>query len=200
MLGWVNLAFTRFYHHLSVRRRPSLPRVGPAILVCNHVSGLDPLLVQSCCSRLIIWMMAKEYYDLKALGWVFRAVGAIPVERNGRDMSATRHALRALEKGQILGIFPEGKIEPSRALLPFQTGVALLAIKANVPVFPAYLDGTQRGKEIALAVSKPNRARIIFGPAIDFDRTSTARPNLEAATQKIQDAINNLAKSMSPAL
>ncbi|HZK82792.1 MAG TPA: lysophospholipid acyltransferase family protein, partial [Humisphaera sp.] len=147
-LGWANLAFTRLYHDLRVCRRPSLPRIGPAILVCNHTSGLDPLLLQSCCKRLVIWMMAKEYYDLKPMGWVFRQVQAIPVERNGRDMGATRSALRALERGQVLGVFPEGKIETTRELLPFQTGIALLAIKANVPVYPAYLDGTQRGKEM----------------------------------------------------
>ena len=190
---WANLAFCRVYHRVKIRRPLAIPPKGPAILVCNHVSGLDPMLIQSCSRRLVIWMMAREYYDIKALGWMYRTVHAIPVERSGRDLAATRAALRALHDGHVLGIFPEGKIETSRALLPFQTGVALMAIKADVPVYPAYLDGTQRGKEMVAAVARPNRATLTFGDAVEFDRSSTARPALDAATEKIQQAVNMLA-------
>ncbi len=140
--------------------------------------------------------MAKEYYDLKRLGWIFRILECIPVERNGRDSGATRAALRALENGQVLGIFPEGKIETTRDLLDFQIGVALLAIKANVPVYPAYLDGTQRGKEMGEAFSRPVRAVVTFGPEVEFDRSGTSRPALEQATEKIRDSIKNLAMSI----
>lgn len=171
---------------------------GPAILVCNHVSALDPLLIQSAIrKRLVIWMMAKEYYDVPVIGSVFRAVRAIPVERSGRDLTATRGALRALENGRILGIFPEGKIETSKELLPFQTGVALMAIKAGVDVYPAYLDGTQRGKEMVAAVISPNKARLTFGPKVEFDRNSTGKQALEEATDKIRLAIEGLRNEQS---
>lgn len=193
LLGWTNLALTRIYHHLSIRRPPCLPRQGGGILVCNHTSGLDPLLIQSCCDRLVIFMMAKEYYELKPLNWVYRAVRAIPVERSGRDLAATRAALRTLEQGRVLGVFPEGKISTTRELLPLQTGVALMAIKAEVPVYPVYLDGTQRGKEMFEAFTQPHRATIAFGPPVEFDRSSTSRAALAQATEKIRDAINILA-------
>ncbi|HZL34315.1 MAG TPA: lysophospholipid acyltransferase family protein [Tepidisphaeraceae bacterium] len=198
LLGWANLAFSRLYHQVHLRRPPCLPPTGPAILVSNHVSGLDPLLIQSCCKRLVIWMMAHEYYDVKALGWVYRTVRAIPVERSGRDLAATRAALRALHDGHILGIFPEGRIAASRELLPFQTGVALMAIKAKVPVYPVYLDGTQRGKEMLQAVLLPNQAAITFGPPVNFDRSSTSRDALDVATEKIRDAIKCLATFKGP--
>lgn len=185
----VNRVFSRVYHQVRVVAPPRLPRSGAAILVSNHVSGLDPLLIQSVCSRLVIWMMAREYYELKSLGWVFRLVRAIPVERSGRDVAATRSALRALHAGRIVGIFPEGRIETDRDLLPFQTGVALLAIKTGVPVFPVYLDGTQRGQEMLPAIVGANRVRIAFGPAVDFDRGSTSKQALEAATEQIKAAV-----------
>ncbi len=54
-------------------------------------------------------MMAKEYFDFKPLRWLFDTVGVILVERSGRDMAATRAAMRALEQGYVLGVFPEGK-------------------------------------------------------------------------------------------
>lgn len=193
LLGWTNLAIARLFHQLYVRNPPRLPRTGPAIIVCNHTSGLDPLLIQSCCLRLIVWMMAKEYYDIPRLNTVFKTIGAIPVSRNGRDMHAMRLALRALEDGHVLGVFPEGKIEKVRGLLPFQTGVALLAIKSGVRVIPAYLEGTQRGLEMRDAFIHPQRARIAFGPDVIFDRSSTERPALEAATEKMSAAVQNLA-------
>jgi 1-acyl-sn-glycerol-3-phosphate acyltransferase len=187
-----NVLFTRVYHHLEVRTPSQLPRVGPAILVCNHHSGLDPLLVQSPCNRLITWMMAAEYYEMKSMGWIFRTVGAIPVRRANRDSASLRAAIRALEGGQVLGIFPEGRISPTEELLPFQTGVALMAIKTGVPVYPAYLTGTQRGKEMVRAFLTPNRAKLSFGPAIIFDRSSTSREALEVATEHIKNAIISL--------
>ena len=163
-----------------------LPLKGAAILVCNHTSGLDPLLIQSVSKRLIIWMTAKEYYEIKGINWVFRTIMAIPVERSGRDMAATRAALRALAEGRVLGVFPEGKIETSRDLLPFQPGVALMAIKAGVPVYPAYIDGTMRGKTMIDGFRERNQAVLRFGPAVEFDRSSTSRESLDAATAKIQ--------------
>src|SRR5438034_6252065 len=78
MLQAVDVCFSRMYHRLSVRSPQRLPRSGAAILVCNHVSGLDPLLIQSVCPRLITWMVAKEYVELPVLSWVFRKIGAIP--------------------------------------------------------------------------------------------------------------------------
>ena len=187
-----NVLVSRVYHRVEVLRPPRLPQRGPAILVCNHVSALDPLLIQSVCRRVVTWMMASEYYDAPGIGWVFRTVEAIPVDRSGRDLTATRAALRALAAGRIVGIFPEGRIETDHELLPFQTGVALMAIKTRVPVYPAYLDGTQRGKEMVPALLIPNQARLAFGPAVEFARSSTSREALEQATEKIRIAVEDL--------
>ena len=143
-----NAILARVYHRTIVRSPQRLPRHGPGILICNHISGLDPMLIQSVCPRLIVWMMAKEYYEIRALRWLFKTIEAIPVDRGGRDLAATRSGAAALETAGSSGVFPEGRIETSRDLLPFQTGVAMMAIKAGVPVYPAYLDGTQRGKEM----------------------------------------------------
>jgi 1-acyl-sn-glycerol-3-phosphate acyltransferase len=178
------------FHELQVLTPCPLPDRGPAILVCNHTSGLDPLLIQSAARRrLIAWMMAREFYDMSLLNWVFRTVGAIPVERSGRDTAATRAALRALGEGRVLGIFPEGRIEPTRQLLPFQTGVAMMAIRTGVPVFPAYLDGTQRNREMLSAYLSSNRARIAFGEPVRFAGSANGRPDLQAATMAIQRAV-----------
>lgn len=188
----VNRFYCSTYHQVKVGSPYRLPRTGPAIIVCNHMSGLDPLLLQSKSHRVIVWMMAREYYDIPSIQWFFKLIEAIPVARNGRDSSATRAALRALERGCVLGIFPEGKIEPDHDLLPFQTGVAMLAIKTGVPIYPAYIDGTPRGQDMVTAFKQAGRTKMRFGDEVVIPRDDTSRETLETATATIRAAVEAL--------
>jgi 1-acyl-sn-glycerol-3-phosphate acyltransferase len=191
-----NYLFCRTYHRLTIVAPPRLPSHGPAIVVCNHVGSLDPLLIQSACARrMVVWMMAKEYYDIRSIAWVFRTMQVIGVDRGARDTVATRAALRTLDEGKVLGIFPEGRIETSRDLLPFQTGVAMLAAKTGVPIHPAYLDGTHRGHDMIGSVARPCRAKIRFGLPIRLDPTAAAKDALEPATAIIQAAVERLRRA-----
>jgi 1-acyl-sn-glycerol-3-phosphate acyltransferase len=192
LLQAIDVCYARIYHHLTVRSPVQLPKRGAAILICNHTSHLDPLLIQAACPRLITWMMTKDFYDLRFLGAVFRTIGAIRVERSGRDMAATRAALRALEDGRVLGIFPEGRLETSRDLLPFHPGAAMIAMKANVKVYPAYLDGTQRGKTMAQSYMHRQRATLAFGAPIDLSVESHGRDRLEHGAEMIRQSVEDL--------
>jgi 1-acyl-sn-glycerol-3-phosphate acyltransferase len=182
------------FHHIRQLTRCTLPADGPAILVCNHISGLDPAVLQAASHRLITWMMAKEYFDLPTMRWFYHAVRAIPVRRGGRDLAATRTALRVLDRGRVVGIFPEGRIAESGTILPFQTGVAMMAIRSNVPVIPAFLHGSMRDTNMLEAFLYPHHGLIAFGPPVAFDRSSTSREAIEAATEAIQRSILDLAR------
>jgi 1-acyl-sn-glycerol-3-phosphate acyltransferase len=182
----------RVYHGTSAIGPCQLPRTGPAILVSNHISSIDPLILQAFSPRLIRWMMAKEYFDFKPLRWLFDTVGVILVERSGRDMAATRAAMRALEAGYVLGVFPEGRIETTHDLIPFQNGIGLLAMKTRAPVFPAYIDGTQRQREMVEAFFKPSSGTIAFGPELGLGDLKDSRAGIEEATRRIQSAIEGL--------
>ena len=193
VLHLVNTLFGRVYHNLKVLTPATVPRQGPAIVICNHISPIDPVLVQSTCTyRLITWMMAKEYMDLPYLGSVFRKLDVIPVDRGTRETGPLRTALRRLHEGRIIGIFPEGKISSTKDMLDFQTGVALMAIRAKVPVYPAYLDGTQRGKEMVPALLSRSRSAIAFGPEVIFNRKDTSKENIDAATASLKFAMENI--------
>jgi 1-acyl-sn-glycerol-3-phosphate acyltransferase len=187
--------YTRVYQRVEPSSACPLPRQGPAIIVSNHTSSLDPLLIQSVCPRLIRWMMAKEYFDIKAMRPLFDNVGVISVERSGRDMAATRAALRALEKGFILGVFPEGRIAANRDLLPFQNGIGMLALKSKAPVYPIFLDGNQRGQEMVEVFWHRNQASVAFGPPVDLSGLPDSRQAIEMATERIQGAVDNLRTS-----
>jgi 1-acyl-sn-glycerol-3-phosphate acyltransferase len=192
LLHLVDRVFSRVWHKTVALTPPKLPASGAAILVCNHTSGLDPLLVQSVADRVIVWMMAKEYYEIRALTWIFRAIEVIPVDREANDTASVRAALRQLKNGRILGVFPEGRIETSRELLPFQTGAAMLAIRTRAPVYPVFIDGSQRGRSMLGGLLLPHITTLVFGPEIDFDRSDASREKLDAATHKIEAAVEAL--------
>ncbi|HEX2973732.1 MAG TPA: lysophospholipid acyltransferase family protein [Tepidisphaeraceae bacterium] len=181
--------YMRGYHTIRYLTATPLPRQGPAILVANHISGLDPFILQSACPRIITWMMAKEYYDIPSLNWVFKSIGAIPVERSGRDLAATRAAMRALEQGQILGIFPEGRIAATTQIQPLQTGVALVALKTQAPIYPAYLDGSMRQTDMAEAFLYPQHGALSFGPALELAPSDRSRQAIELVTESIHAAM-----------
>jgi 1-acyl-sn-glycerol-3-phosphate acyltransferase len=186
--------FSTMYHDLKVLTPCPLPAKGGAILVCNHTSSLDPVLLQAAVPRVITWMMAKEYNGVWGVQWFLNAIEPILVERSGRDMAATRAALRALKDGKILGLFPEGRIERAHGLEEFQTGVALLALKSRAPVYPAFLDGTQRMKGMIEAFLRPNHVTLAFGPPVPLDyENDDGREGLDAATARIRDAVAALA-------
>jgi 1-acyl-sn-glycerol-3-phosphate acyltransferase len=192
----VGKIYAQAYHRLEVLTPCQLPKRGAAILVCNHVSGLDPVLIQAACPRLITWMMAKEYYEIAALRWGFEAIEVIPVARSGKDLSATRAALRALHNGRVIGIFPEGRIETSRDILPMEVGAAMLAHHGKADVYSAYLDGTQRGQDMLTVFFRSQHAKLTFGPRIAL-KLERRRPDFEAATAVIYEAIERLKRAAS---
>lgn len=195
LLRAFNRVFCHSFHRVYLQSPCPIPDRGAGIVVCNHISGLDPLLLQSAIRRPVIWMMASEYYESKLLNWLFRAVQAIPVQRSGRDMAATRAALRHLEQGHIVGIFPEGRIETSRELLPFHTGVAMMAHRAGVPIYPAYLEGTNRGMEMIEAFVNPNDVRLRFGGPMQLPGRAE-KPDLVQETARVQEVVSKLRSAM----
>jgi 1-acyl-sn-glycerol-3-phosphate acyltransferase len=147
--GLVTL-FCRKYHGLSPQLLP-LPAEGCALVAANHVSGLDPLLLVAASPRHLRFLIAREEYERFGLNWLFRSVGCIPVDREGRPEQAMREALKALEEGHVVAIFPHGKIhldsDPPRRL---KGGVIRLAQKTGCPIYPIRLDGI-RGQGHTLA-------------------------------------------------
>lgn len=158
------------WHQLRSEGYAPLPETGPAILISNHTCGIDHMLLQASSRRLLGFMVAREYFESRWLKGICSYIGCIPVNRDGRDVAAIRAALRALGQGRVLPIFPEGRIVPSsgRRLGEMRPGVAYIAIRARVPVVPAYIVGTPETDEILHSLATPSRARVVFGEPIDL--------------------------------
>lgn len=152
-------------HWLNV---PELPRGQGAIIVCNHRSSVDPFFVQSSTGRKIHWMVAREYCQHKAFGAFLRSCEVIPVGRGGVDTAATKTAIRLAAEGGIVGMLPEGRINMSEDfMLPVRPGVALVALKAAVPVIPCYIHGAPYRRHVASPLTMPARVEVRFGVPID---------------------------------
>ena len=128
------------------------------------------MVLQASSARLLGFMVAREYYESRWLRWICSHIGCIPVNRDGRDVAAIRAALRALGEGRVVPIFPEGRIVPAsgRRLGEMRSGGAYIAIRAGVPVVPAYIIGTPTTDEILESLATPSRASVFFGEPIDL--------------------------------
>lgn len=122
-----------------------IPRQGPALLVCNHVSFLDPFVIGALCPRPIRFVMSDRIYRLRLGNWFFRLVRAIPIASGPRDAqllaSAYQQCVQALANGELVCIFPEGRRSPTGEVLRFQPGVSSILRRAPVPVVPMALQG-----------------------------------------------------------
>jgi 1-acyl-sn-glycerol-3-phosphate acyltransferase len=176
------------YHRLKVVGSEHIPDDGPVILASNHVSALDPCLLQVVCRRVIVWMMAREYYESPMGRWFYRRILAIPVDRGGRDMSATRAALRLLQQGRVLGVFPEGRLATDEGLLPFQSGVALLAMHSGAVIIPTCVEGSMRGRGMLEAFVYPARATVGLGKPIAAAHSAEVG-RLAALTERVRNEV-----------
>lgn len=171
--GWTRL-ICRFLHRLP-KLYIALPETGPAIVVANHVSGLDPLLLVSASHRPLRFLIAREHYDSKLMGWLYRAAGCIPVDRSGNPEKALRQAMRSLTEGEVIALFPHGTIhldsDPPRKL---KGGFAKLASWSNAPVYPVRIDGVTAQGKVLIAPFVPGRVQLTFAPPLQIDAANLA--------------------------
>jgi hypothetical protein len=161
-----------------------IPEEGPALLVCNHVSYVDALIIAAAYRRPIRFVMDHRIFRIPLLNFVFRTGGAIPIASAKEDPALLERAYdeiaRGLEKGDLIGIFPEGRITDTGELYPFRPGIMRALERTPVPVVPLALRGLwgsffsrkggaamtrpfRRGffSKIALAVGRPIMPRLV---------------------------------------
>ncbi len=146
------------YHRLQAVTIP-LPAHGPAIVVANHISGLDPLLMVSAAKRPLRFLIAREQYERWGLTWLFRLAGCIPVDRSGRPEQALREAIRALRAGEVVALFPHGGIHlESAPRKRLKGGVYALSRNTGTPIYPVRIEGIRGQGHTLLAVLMRSRA------------------------------------------
>ena len=205
-LHWVARVYTRVMFHLKAGNERTIPENDPAIIIANHTSPVDPMLMWAdhCGSfkspkiRLPGFMTAKEYCELGGIvGWICKVMESIPVARHGRDMTPAKNALRRLKDSELVGVFPEGKINdvaPDKQLIPGDTGAAWLALKSRVPVIPVYIHSAPRGKSMVGSFLVRTHSTLYYGQPIDISRWYDQRLTQEILREVTDEMMLRLAE------
>lgn len=148
----------RFYYNPKIINKEVIPKEGPILIVGNHKHIYDQCLTIMATKRVIHYMAKKEYFDGK-MAWFFKLVGCIPVDRSIKDHNATDKALKVLNNGGAIGLFPEGTRNKTKDvfLLPFKFGTVSMAKKTNATIIPFGLTGDYkfRSKNLTIRYGTP---------------------------------------------
>lgn len=191
VLHGVAKIYGKAFQQVEVKRICPIPAAGPALVAANHTSGLDPVAIQATCPRPIYWVMTRDYFDRPSMRWFFEWTRMIPIDRLGKDAGAWREAMRRLKDGYVIGVFPEGRIETERKLMPFQPGICLLAARVGADVYPVYLDGLQRRRPMLRAFMEPQHPSVAWGEPVRLGK-AVGRKALAGAAERLQATMEDL--------
>jgi acyl-[acyl-carrier-protein]-phospholipid O-acyltransferase / long-chain-fatty-acid--[acyl-carrier-protein] ligase len=131
------------FYRIKVRGSENLPRRGPALLVCNHISYVDPFLIGACTQRFIHFLMYRRFYETRGVHWLAKLMGAIPIATDDpprKVVESLREAQAGLKQGDLVCIFAEGAISRTGNLLRFRRGFERITHGLDVPIIPIHLD------------------------------------------------------------
>lgn len=137
------LIIFKLFFRLKVTGQENIPQDSPFIIVANHSSLLDPVILGVSIRPKVIFVAAAYLFKIGWLGYLLRKANSIPVQGEN-DISSLKRALKILREGRILGIFPEGGIDRQKDNLPVRAGAAYLAAKVGVPIVPIKIKGADK--------------------------------------------------------
>jgi len=164
-----NYAVVRVMWRVRICGRFPIPEGQGAVIVCNHRSSLDPSFIAVTVLRAVHWMVAREYCESPVFRKLLQTCGSIPVNRGAYDTGATKAAIRIVEQGGLVGIFPEARVNiTDQLLLPGRPGAALIALKARAPVVPCYIENAPYDGTAIGCMLMPASVRLTIGDPIDL--------------------------------
>jgi 1-acyl-sn-glycerol-3-phosphate acyltransferase len=195
-LGWLFFrAVLRLYGRWQVFGAENVPLRGPVLLAANHLSFADPPTVGAGLRRKAWFMGKEELFRSAPLRWLLGKWHAFPVRRGSGDLAALKRAMRLLNRGEALVIFPEGTRQTSGELGEPEMGVGMIAIRSGAPVVPVLIRGTDRMLPKGARWLRFARVRVVYGQPLVFP-PPPGKPGHEdyaAAAHEIMRAIGQLA-------
>jgi len=160
-----------------VRGAENIPKQGGAIIASNHLSFVDSIFLPLKIRRPVTFLAKSDYFTGKGvkgalIRWFFKSTGQLPIDRSGGKASedSLNTGLGVLERGLLLGIYPEGTRSPTAKLYRGRTGIARMALEAQVPVIPVAMIDTEKVQPIGSKYPKIHRVGVVIGEPLDFSR------------------------------
>lgn len=206
LLRFIAWVLSRFVYRFKIRGDEHIPTEGAALLVCNHVSFIDAVLLMAASPRPIRFLMDHQIFKVPVLGWLFKLAKAIPIAPQKDDPAAYEaafaQAVQVLREGELLAIFPEGAITRDGELQPFRGGVMKIVEAARsagieAPLVPMALSNlwgsyfsrieVRGGKNVAMA--KPFRRGLFSSVGL---HVGSAMPPAEVAPDALRQRVSAL--------
>jgi 1-acyl-sn-glycerol-3-phosphate acyltransferase len=146
-----------------------LPQQGGALLLINHQSHLDPLMAGLPLQRPVSFLARDSLFRVPLVGWMLRNTYVVPINREAASTSSLREAIRRVQHGFLVGIFPEGTRSVDGEIGTLKPGFLALMRRANVPVYPVGIAGTLQAFPRGAWFVRPAAVRVVFGKAFDPD-------------------------------
>jgi len=169
----------------------NVPQMGPLIVVSNHASYLDPPVLSISLNRPVAYMAKEELFNNPIMKTVLDIYGAYPVKRGVGDRTAIRSALTSLQQGWAVGLFLEGTRTADGHIYNPKLGAALIAAKAQAPLLPVSLLGTETALKSKFPYLHATPISVRIGPVIP-PPASSAKEELLTITTKCASVINSL--------
>lgn len=175
--------FLKTFFRVEITGEENIPKEGGCIICANHISNWDPVFLVVFLTRRVYFLAKEELFSVPFVGWLMKKLEMIPVKRNGNDISAVKSSLTVLKQEKALGIFPSGRRMKKGEKPTAKAGVALIAVKAAVPVVPIYIDATYR------IFSK---VKIHIGEKVEFASYNKAKLPTEVLTEISNDLFDKI--------
>lgn len=158
----LRLVFT-FWLRYQCRGLRNVPRAGGGLVLVNHQSFLDPLLVGLPLQRPVSFLARDSLFPVPFVGWVLRSTYVMPINRDAASTASIRHALKRMEHGFLVGIFPEGTRSATGEVNDFKPGFVSLIRRANLPIYPVGIAGAHEAMPRGGLRLLPRTVRVVFG-------------------------------------
>ncbi|MCA9399878.1 MAG: 1-acyl-sn-glycerol-3-phosphate acyltransferase [Candidatus Omnitrophica bacterium] len=188
---WTMRLLNAVYFRAVYRGLENLPKDGGFIIACNHISNLDPFIMGICQKRKFSFLAKDSLFKGFLMNWAFRAMGAFPVKRGTADLGALREAVRRLNQGCPLILFPEGTRGVTDREKKPQPGIGFISTKAQCPVIPAYIEGTEKALPNGAKWFRRHQVHVTFGKPLHL----TGSKDYETISKTILDHIYQISPS-----
>ena len=196
ILWFIGYVLRKLYLHVNIEGLENVPRKGSYLLVGNHQSYFDPVVLHLVSPRRLNFLMAAEYYNNWRWKWFYDVFGCIPLEKGRANPKAVERAMKVILEGEPLVMFPEGGISIDGRIGKWQPGVGMVALRTGVPVIPVIIKGTRDALPIGRYILRSKPVEVYAGKPIVFKQREgpISRDEINEATHRIRQAFLQLAR------
>lgn len=190
------LAFTKVFWRVSFSGREHIPATGGFVLAPVHRSNIDTFPMIGMTRRRMSFLGKDSLWKTKVTAWFFTTMGGYPVHRGTADRQALRRCLEVVSRGEGLILFPEGTRQTGPVVCELFEGAAYTASKANVPIIPMGIGGSERAMPKGAKMIRPVKLHYEIGPPIPpplaEDGGRASRDQLHATTKVLKEELQRL--------